>query len=589
MEVPRHRPGLCLRLGRHRQGLRRQYLTGTLRPGPPHLGGPGLCCGEGRILEEGSVFAGYTILRELGRGGMGTVYLARHPRLPRTVALKLLARDLVADSESLRRFEREAELIAALDHPGIVTVFDRGSVDGQPWISMRYVEGTDASKLRAPDLPLHRAARIISDIADALDYAHGMGVLHRDIKPANILLTTLDGVVERALLSDFGIARAGSDASQLTVTGTINATLAYASPEQLVGSPLDGRADQYSLACTLFRILTGRTPFESGDPVATITGHLHLAPPTPSTCRPDLPQGLDAVLSRALAKRPEERFPSCRDFAAAVAATVDVPRSAVRATIEGLPRAAAPTDPVVRPRTPRSTAREPKRVVRIRRWQVALAVAGVVVLGVGSGLAVVGLLETDSRADAASPTTTTKPATTAKPVTPADTAEAQQAVELLRNTFPRMIPADANSKAGYLGTSCEPRSKVIVPKAMSGHGIDFGDWVSVWRCLGGTGKCCAYFLLSYRTPADVQGVIDKLPANTKFADSVEGLSVTNYQFFRPEITRDAETGNLITTFPGDPVRGAVLMYAVPGFQNSLANRNERAETMASWLRGTPLT
>lgn len=541
-------------------------------------------------MERGSVFAGYTILRELGRGGMGSVYLAQHPRLPRTVALKLLARDLIVDQESLRRFEREAELIAALDHPGIVTVFDRGSVDGQPWISMRYVEGTDASKLRAHDLPLRRAAHIIAEIADALDYAHSMGVLHRDIKPANILLTTWDGTVENALLSDFGIARAGSGSTHLTATGTINATLAYASPEQLVGSPLDGRTDQYSLACTLFRLLTGRTPFEASDPVTTITGHLHLAPPAPSTCRPDLPQALDAVISRALAKRPQERFPSCADFAAAVAATavVSSTRSAAHTPIEARPQAAVSTDRVD---SPRSSARGPGRTVRLRRWQIALAIAVVVVLGIGSGFGLVDLLDAGSRADAASPTTTTRPATTTQPVTPSDTAEAQRASDLLRATFPRMIPADTNSTAGYLGTSCTSHSKVIVPKAVTIPGIDFGNWVSVWRCLSGTGmKCCAYFLLAYRTPADVQGVVDKLPANTEYADSVAGLSVTNYRFFRPESTvRDSETGNLVTTFPGDPVRGAMLMYALPGFMNSPANRNERAETMDSWLRGAPLT
>ncbi|MEV6359481.1 serine/threonine-protein kinase [Nocardia asteroides] len=540
-------------------------------------------------MERGSVFAGYTILGELGRGGMGTVYLARHPRLPRNVALKLLARDHVADQDSLRRFEREAEMIAALDHPGIVTVFDRGSVDGHPWLTMRYVEGTDASRLRAEDLPLPRAARIVRDIAGALDYAHRRNVLHRDIKPANILLTVESGA-ERALLSDFGIALPGNAATHLTATGTINATLAYASPEQLTGAPLDGRADQYSLACTLFRMLTGRTPFVADDAVALIAGHLQLDPPAPSTYRRDVPRALDEAIGRALAKRPEDRFPSCSEFAAAVAAAIDVP--AARLPAEPRPAAAVPVPSTgtVGSRQ-RATVRTPARTVVFRRWQAALAIAAVVVLGVGSGLAVVKMLGVDSITASASVTTTSSPAkTTTKPVTAADTAEAERASDLLRITFPAMVPT-VGSKTGYLGTTCSSMSKVIVPRGMSSYKIDFGDWVSAWDCLGGNGnRCCAYHLVAYRTPADVQSVVDRLPASTRYADSSDGMSAVNYRFSTPNDTKGvAEITNLITTFPGDPVRGTMLMYAAPLFENSAATRDEMVKTMTAWWRDAPLT
>ncbi|MFD4430364.1 protein kinase [Nocardia sp. NPDC058497] len=279
------------------------------------------------MIDEGGVFAGYTIERLLGRGGMGSVYLARHPRLPRRTAMKLLNRELFFDTEIRARFEREADLVAQLEHPNIVTVYDRGVEDDQLWISMRYIDGADAASLSAPVDPA-RAVRIVAETAAALDFAHSRGVLHRDVKPANILLEPVDGG-ERVYLTDFGIARLHNDnAAKLTQTGTFTATLAFASPEQLSGIALDGRADQYSLACTLFRLLTGTTPFEAANPVAVIQGHLQQPPPPASTLRPDLPPALDAVLARGMAKRPDERFGSCAEFAAAAGQALTDPTAA---------------------------------------------------------------------------------------------------------------------------------------------------------------------------------------------------------------------------------------------------------------------
>ncbi|MEV0852667.1 protein kinase [Nocardia fluminea] len=268
------------------------------------------------MYDEGGVFAGYTIERLLGRGGMGSVYLARHPRLPRRTAMKLLNRELFFDNEIKARFEREADLVAQLEHPNIVTVYDRGVENDQLWISMRYIEGSDASSLPAPVDPA-RAVRIVAETAAALDFAHSRGVLHRDVKPANILIEPVDGT-ERVYLTDFGIARLHDDnAAKLTQTGTFTATLAFASPEQLSGIALDGRADQYSLACTLFRLLTGTTPFDATNPVAVIQGHLQQPPPRASALRVGISPALDAVIARGMAKRPEERFATCAEFAAA--------------------------------------------------------------------------------------------------------------------------------------------------------------------------------------------------------------------------------------------------------------------------------
>ncbi|MGQ4600431.1 protein kinase domain-containing protein [Nocardia sp. R6R-6] len=281
------------------------------------------------MLQTGDVFAGYVIKRVLGHGGMGTVYLAQHPRLPRLTALKLLKRGLYADPEMRRRFEREADLVARLDHPNIVTVFDRGAEDQQLWISMQYVPGADASCADVDVLAPARAVQIASDTAAALDFAHANQVLHRDVKPANILLAKAPiGRPERVLLTDFGIAGVRGTDTTAGSCGTITATLAFGAPEQLTGQPLDDRADQYSLACTLFWMLTGAPPYPAANPAAVLNSHLYAPIPVLSRMRPGLPPALDPVLARAMAKRPADRFASCSEFAAAAGYALDAQRVA---------------------------------------------------------------------------------------------------------------------------------------------------------------------------------------------------------------------------------------------------------------------
>ncbi len=272
-------------------------------------------------LADGATFAGYTIVRKLGAGGMGEVYLAAHPRLPRRDALKVLPASVSSDAEYRERFEREADIAATLWHPHIVGVHDRGDFDGQLWISMDYVEGTDASQLlrdRYPDgMPRREVAEIISAVADALDYAHQRNLLHRDVKPANILLAYPESGDQRILLADFGIARWVNDISGLTATNMTVGTVSYAAPEQLMGDRLDGRADQYALAATAFHLLTGRPPFQHSNPAVVISQHLSAAPPAIGEQRPEL-AGLDPVLAKALAKAPADRFERCSDFARAL-------------------------------------------------------------------------------------------------------------------------------------------------------------------------------------------------------------------------------------------------------------------------------
>ncbi|GAB2673819.1 serine/threonine-protein kinase [Nocardia goodfellowii] len=271
------------------------------------------------MLDRGDVFAGYRIEGALGRGGMGAVYLARRPGMPRAVALKLLNPDVSADPEIRARFEDEAEVVARLHHPGIVAVYDSGIDDARLWMAMQYVDGRDATVVSPHSLPPERVIALAGSTAAALDYAHHAGVLHRDVKPANILLARPTRTSpEAALLTDFGIARLRDEPGCPTPTGTVLATLAYAAPEQLRGLPLDHRSDQYSLACTLFRMLTGTLPHAATNPAAMIKGHLHDPPHPVATLRPDLPTTLDKVMTRALAKQPTDRYPTCTDFIAAI-------------------------------------------------------------------------------------------------------------------------------------------------------------------------------------------------------------------------------------------------------------------------------
>jgi serine/threonine-protein kinase len=272
-------------------------------------------------IADGAVFAGYTIVRLLGTGGMGEVYLVQHPRLPRLEALKILAETVSADPEYRARFAREADIAASLWHPHVVAVHDRGEHDGQLWIAMDYVEGTDAAQLMRDryrrGMPRAEALGIVSAIADALDYAHERYLLHRDVKPANILLTDPRMGDRRILLADFGIARAANEANGLTATNVTVGSVAYAAPEQLTGKVLDGRADQYALACTAFHLLTGAPPFANSNPAVLIGNHLSSPPPRLGGLRTDL-GGIDNVLARAMAKEPFQRFDTCREFAAAL-------------------------------------------------------------------------------------------------------------------------------------------------------------------------------------------------------------------------------------------------------------------------------
>ncbi|MFJ9367454.1 protein kinase [Nocardia sp. NPDC101769] len=561
------------------------------------------------------MFAGYEIERELGRGGMGSVYLARHPRLPRLIALKLLSRDVFGDIEIRRRFEREGDLVARLDHPNIVPVYDRGIDDAQPWIAMRYIDGPDASQLEAANLPPRQAIRIIAETARALDFAHRRGVLHRDVKPANILLERLDGE-ERVFLADFGIARLRDDATKLTQTGSFTATLTYASPEQLSGQPLDPRSDQYSLACTLFRLLTGDVPFAAEHPVGIIHGHLNQAPPPVSTLRAGLPQALDAVLARALAKHPEGRFDSCGEFAAAAQQALENPAGAtVVAHSPFVPQGGSPAAPgqfgpapttlygvdvnpvpgQQPPVTARYTAQAPTpvpprlaspRKKRSKLRGCLLGAAAVVVLPLAAVATIVSVFDEKATSnspattseehvptteDAASPTETTGPATLPEH----SGADAQ----VLSQRFPQMLPqadptADANSGTGYQGTACSTYEPASPPPDSGSGDPDLGKWEIAWNCTG-IGHPTYRFVM-YRSATDAEDALNALTGYTKTDIKVHGNLYTNYQISGSALLRP----RLVTEFHSQDGKYGYLMYST-GF---LATDDQ----LLDWWRSAPI-
>jgi serine/threonine protein kinase, bacterial len=385
-------------------------------------------------LGRGQVFAGYTIVRLLGSGGMGEVYLAEHPRLPRHDALKVLPADVSADPEFRSRFNREADLAAALFYPHIVGVHDRGEFEGQLWIAMDYVEGTDAGQLIKAQYRDGMSERdvcaIVAAVAGALDYANQRGLLHRDVKPANILLTEPEDGERRVLLADFGIARQLTDVSGLTATNMTVGTVSYAAPEQLMGADIDGRADQYALAATAFHLLTGTPPYQHSNPVAVLRQHLNATPPKLSDRRSELAH-LDPVLSKALAKDPSDRFRRCREFATKLSERAHFNPESDRSTEAGItveaPRAGTRTQVAV-PKPQGKSAKqgspsddEPPPGAPTKRRRGRLVWAALVALLCSTVIAVAWFSATRYREQSARPAPTTsaaqQPTAAAPPVT----------------------------------------------------------------------------------------------------------------------------------------------------------------------------
>jgi eukaryotic-like serine/threonine-protein kinase len=276
-------------------------------------------------LNPGTKLGPYEILNAIGAGGMGEVYRARDTRLERSVAIKVLPQHLSTQQELRERFEREARTISTLNHPNICVLHDIGSQDGFDYLVMEYLEGeTLAKRIEKGPLPVEQVLRHSVGIADALDKAHRQGIIHRDLKPGNIMITPAG-----AKLLDFGLAKfrqsdkqAGlsasilpTNASQLTMQGTILGTLQYMSPEQLENHETDTRSDLFSLGAVMYEMLTGRKAFEGKSQASIIAAIIHVDPPSPSVLQPVTPHALDRVINKCLAKSPDDRWQTAKDLA----------------------------------------------------------------------------------------------------------------------------------------------------------------------------------------------------------------------------------------------------------------------------------
>jgi streptogramin lyase len=267
-------------------------------------------------------FLGYRPEELIGQGGMGVVYRARDLRLKRTVALKVMAPELAADERFRERFAREAELAMSLEHPNVVPIHDAGELDGRLYLVMRLVEGTDLRALLREEgaLEPRRALAIVAQVAHALDAAHAKGLVHRDVKPSNVLLDR----DEHVYLADFGLTR--SFGSNSSTDGPSVGTPAYLAPEQIEGQEINGRADVYSLGCLLYECLTGAPPFAASSRLAVAWAHLEEEPPSVTERRAELAPPIDAVVRKAMAKDPNDRYPTCGELATAAEAALGLQR-----------------------------------------------------------------------------------------------------------------------------------------------------------------------------------------------------------------------------------------------------------------------
>lgn len=341
-------------------------------------------------VSSGEEFAGYRIERELARGGMGVVYLARDIRLDRLVALKLLGTDLGSDEDYRARFRRESRTAASIDHPNVVAVYEAREHEGELYLVMQYVPGHDLRTeiRRRGRLPAELAAKVVGQAADGLDEVHAAGLVHRDVKPANILLHSPDEQV-RALITDFGISRS-QNATTMTATGLFVGTLDYVAPEQLQGQDVDARSDVYALGCALYEAISGEVPYPAEDGPSKMFAHVHGDPPTVAAGLGPAAKRLEAVIARAMAKNPQDRFPSAGDMGrAAIEASAGRPPPNVAERIVGVgdaapveARAAPPPRPVPPPPPPSPSAASTVPLIRSGE-PVSAAHARRMVLGVG--------------------------------------------------------------------------------------------------------------------------------------------------------------------------------------------------------------
>jgi serine/threonine protein kinase len=337
-------------------------------------------------LQPGQMLGPYRIISQIGQGGMATVYKAYQPSMDRNVAVKVLPGQLADSPEFTQRFQQEARIIARLEHAHILPVFDYGESEGIHYFVMRFLDaGTLKDKMQnGHPLPLSEIDRLFTQLSDALSYAHSLGVVHRDLKPANALIDSRGNL----FLTDFGIAKILESASpRLTQTDAIMGTPAYISPEQAQAQKVDQRSDIYSLGIILYEMVTGRVPYTADTPLAVILKHVTHPLPLPSSVKPDIPETIERILLKALAKNPDDRFASVNDFLAAWKIALDV-KNAPPEKFDAL--TAITSAPAQTQSAPTSVSIAPSTPDRPKRSFVGYSV-GIVLLLVVAGVVLIGL------------------------------------------------------------------------------------------------------------------------------------------------------------------------------------------------------
>lgn len=340
-------------------------------------------------LAVGSTIAGCELEAVAGRGGMGVVYRAVQATLGRPVAVKAMAAALAEDADFRERFQRESQIAASIDHPNVIPVYEAGELDGTLYLIMRWVDGTDLRSLLhdCGQLPAARAIRLLRPVASALSAAHRSGLVHRDIKPANVLIAHGEAEEdEHVYLTDFGIARRTDGEAAMTRTGVFVGTLDYTAPERIEGGKGDGAADIYSFGCMLYETLTGHVPFERPSEVAKMFAHINDPIPSARAEVDTVPQDLDLIIARAMAKGPADRFHTAAELVAALTGVLQEMETAElqeRRGVRGAPAPPAedpaPTAPTVRPDAPR-VRREPHPDRRAPRRALLLASLGLLIV-----------------------------------------------------------------------------------------------------------------------------------------------------------------------------------------------------------------
>jgi serine/threonine-protein kinase len=450
---------------------------------------------------------------------MGVVYRALHQHLGRRVAIKLLAPELAQNDSFRERFVRESRLAAAIDHPNVIPIYEAAELDGTYFIAMRYVDGVDLKQVirSSGRLTVERAVEVLTQVAGALDAAHARDLVHRDVKPGNVLVANGTG---HCYLTDFGLTKAMSSSTGFTATGQFVGTTDYCAPEQIEGKPLDRRTDVYALGCVFFECLTGAPPFPRDSDMATMWAHIQEPPPAVTHYRPELPEGLDWVLTTALAKKKDDRYPTASAFAGAAVAALEtfsgqsyspgyvppvqpaatdpaaaVPPPVVSSSytrpepLPGPPPPPAPSWPPAAPAggwTPGPYDSQPTQVQRQKPLTaIALIVAALLLAGGGTAAALIISKDkksprATSAAAAAAPVTTSDTMPTPDNSTPTDTGGTQTQPPVgsdttPTDTAPATPPPDTSADAAAASAAAEGHWQAI---AAGEYGVAFDYFTS---------------------------------------------------------------------------------------------------------------